>query len=175
MDIVEFLTACLNEDEWWATEASRSVFPEKYTPGGETWQWFGEHDTPMKPEPGTEEYINEAGRVSLRSVERYGGTSGGTLPHFVVPYAEEVQSTVAGYLLRMNPARTLRRVAAYRAILEVHGPMTLRGPGQFVESFRVQNCRMCSHFPARWPCVAVAALAMEFSDRPGFNPEWSQT
>lgn len=165
MDIVEFLTACLNEDEWWATEASRSVFPEKYTPGGETWQWFGEHDTPMKPEPGTEEYINEAGRVSLRSVERYGGTSGGTLPHFVVPYAEEVQSTVAGYLLRMNPARTLRRVAAYRAILtEYKRAMRKDDLGELDVSAWVGGLEF-----------ALKALASEFEDRPGFNPQWSQT
>lgn len=165
MDIVEFLTACINEDEQWATEASRKG--ETYTPGGEHWQWERtDDDTVAVPDPLTGEYIADGDQVSLRSVEQYDtGSAFGPLPHFVVGHTAEMESAVAGHLVRQDPARTLRRVAAYRAILtEYKRAIRKDDLGEPDVSAWVGGLEF-----------ALKALASEFEDRPGFNPQWRLT
>lgn len=117
--LVAFIAARLGEDAWWAREASRR--DSEYVETGAHWQWETSHgDVPLTPDPTLHEFVkgdHETHNVSLRSVEEFPTTSVGPLPQFAIGYAEEVASTVAGHIVRHDPARVLREVEYGRWLL----------------------------------------------------------
>lgn len=156
MGIVEFLEARLTEDEAVATAAT-----------GLNWRW--------KPELGDDDDSQDQGPwlVSDKSFELSGGGS----------YSENVLSTWvtgawgglsvedsdAAHMVRHDPARILREVAAKRELLELHYDGN-PGPGD------IHYCGTCHdyymHQAEDWPCETVRVLASTFSDHPDFNEEW---
>jgi hypothetical protein len=61
--------------------------------------------------------------------------------------------------------RMLRDVAAKRAILTRHAPVTEPGRGT--------RCGWCSdEFDVPWPCEDALSIAAIDSDHPDYNPEW---
>lgn len=121
--MVAFTRARLDDDEWWAREASRdgeNPVPET----GHHWQWVdSETDKVITPDPVTSAYLEDpdgaSARVSLRSVEEYPSSSiGGTLPQFAIHTAEEIPVPAAGHITRHDPARVLRDVPAKRKIID---------------------------------------------------------
>ncbi|MFD7978870.1 DUF6221 family protein [Streptomyces sp. NPDC059071] len=120
MDLVEFLTARLDEDELWATEASRRT-GEPAAVGGVHWQWEDhEADEVITPAPDRDEFVGgeDHFRVSLRSRETWPTILSRELPQFAIPTTEEVPSAVGGHIIRHDPARVLAEVAAKRRIVD---------------------------------------------------------
>jgi hypothetical protein len=70
------------------------------------------------------------------------------------------------HIAEHDPARVLRQVAAFRAILDEHPPLSNGA------------CDRCdegafSYERKIWPCPTVRALASVYSRRPGYQPEWA--
>ncbi|MFF0009561.1 DUF6221 family protein [Streptomyces tibetensis] len=117
--LADFNDARLDEDELWATEASRRD-SEQAPDGGVHWHWVANsNDQEITPDPSRESYVGEDAEeaVSLRSRETWPTTSGvGDLPQFAL-YADEVPSAVGGHIIRHDPARVLAEVAAKRVLI----------------------------------------------------------
>lgn len=119
-DLIAKLEVAISADEQWAVAASTSW--DAITATGEHWHWECSHcDTDIEIEP-----LDEMMRcprcgsygVGLRSVEEYDSRSVGMLAHLALQGTEEVSPTVAGHIIRHDPARVLHDVAAHREILK---------------------------------------------------------
>lgn len=123
-DPVARLKAGLDADEAWALAASG---PYKYADGqppaplgGVHWRWgAGEDWEHAEPDPGAD-IIGEYGcNVQLLTVEEWPAYDGQWMMHRAYSdHIVEMDSAAAGHILRQDPARTLRRVAAMREILD---------------------------------------------------------
>lgn len=174
-DIVAFIRARLDEDEWWAREASR---PRDGAPPAEGvhWHWVdGETDEPLTMDPMLGDELNDGGRADLRSVEEFPTRSVGLLPLFPVSYAQEVSTVAAAHIARHDPARVLREVTAKRRVLAA------------VERWRDPHPGLdCTNDDDPWaPCELHAAatgrldpyvlvlLAGCWSDHPDYDQAWA--
>lgn len=173
--LVEWLHRQVDEDEWWAKDASRRDDGEG-APGGVHWQWeCNQHDQPAGMDPALDELLRcpvdeDCFSFGLRSVEDFPTGSVGPLPVFSVPYAEEQPVAPAGHIVRHDPARVLAQVAAHRAILEQYEQARARlrdapawdrwlneGAGEAV-------VEALEH--------TVRHLATMYADRDGWREEW---
>jgi hypothetical protein len=130
-DIVEFLKARLDEDEAWA-RAANQAYPyaddeDKTLPdGGVHWRWVAgmAWDT-VVPDPVTDPnglVGFDQGHVNLATVEEWPtGSFGRTMPRTYANEIVEMDSSAAGHIIRHDPARVLRDIAAKRALLEAYG------------------------------------------------------
>ncbi|HEY9408899.1 MAG TPA: DUF6221 family protein [Jiangellaceae bacterium] len=186
-ELVAFLRACLDKDEWWAREASR-LREQEGQPAGDHWQWEeGEGDQVLALDPAQSEYVGDehgSVRVSLRSRELYPTPYVGDLPNFAIGTAEEVPTTVAGHIVRHDPVRVLAEVAAKRQILDEHFGF-LHSGGDPERACRQCSDRRADHDPLShgsnddlWvrlepaPCLTVRLLALPYADQPGYREEW---
>jgi hypothetical protein len=165
MNLAEFLLARIDEDEWWAHEASRR--DETYVPDGIHWQWvFPDDDSVADLDPARDPYVggnsDHGYTVSLCSVEQFPTMSVGPLPQFAISHAEEVPTVVAGHIARHDPARVLAECEAKRSVLALH-----RSGDAW--------CDYCSHSVVDDRCPTIRALAAVFRDHPDFDPAWSVT
>jgi hypothetical protein len=166
MDIVKFIRARLDDDEWWAREASRPRASAP-VPGGVHWQWVDSAgDQVLAIDPVLGELLNDGGRADLRSVEEF-PSSVGPLPLFAVSYPEEVPTVVAGHIVRHDPARVLREVAAHRLVLELHDGCGT-GVGRCDDGGHSRG--MDGEQPG---CTDQAALASIWSDHPDYDQAWA--
>ncbi len=116
-DMLEFFRARLDEENQLAREASRDG--ERSTPTGEHWHWVEpEHDQVLALDPMLDDYLNDGGNASLRSVEEYPTSSSYTLPHFVVYGTEEMRTVDAMHIARWDPARVLALTAVLRRMVD---------------------------------------------------------
>lgn len=126
--LADFNDARLDDDELWATEASRRS-GEQAPKGGVHWHWVtNSNDEEMTPDPSRESIVGEEAEeaVSLRSREKWPTASGvGDLPQFAL-YADEVPSPVGGHIIRHDPARVLAEVAAKRLLISNWRDLILR-------------------------------------------------
>lgn len=126
--LADFNDARLNDDELWATEASRRD-GERPPEHGVHWHWVANsNDMEITPDPARETIVGEEAEeaVSLRSRETWPTTSGvGDLPQFALR-ADEVPSAVGGHILRHDPARVLAEVAAKRLLIANWRELILR-------------------------------------------------
>jgi len=67
--------------------------------------------------------------------------------------------------------RMLREVAAKRAILAAHEPVTEEIPHGEDDFERAVVCLECASL-RRWPCPALRHIAAVYSDHPGYRDEW---
>lgn len=156
-EVLAFVQARLDEDEWWAREASRRD-GEGHTPTGEHWRWECEAtDQPVALDPALDEYLKgrDGASVGLRSVEEY-ESSIGLIPHLAIHAQYEIQTAVAGHILRHDPARTLRDVQARRTTL-----------------LRCQE-EMLSGMPrlVRFAQMTVWEMAQRWNDHDDFKESW---
>lgn len=121
MDIVTFLHARIDEDERIAKEACHE------SANGEHWQWENSDTDEVVDLTTSDEYLENAGQVSLRSKEEYPTKTVGPLPHFAVPSSEEQQVGPARHIARWDPARVLAEVRAKRTLLDYWTSCALRG------------------------------------------------
>lgn len=177
--LVEFIRARLDEDELWATEASRRDHTPA-PPDGVHWQWvYTDDDQVAEPTPHLHVRINERddsesghSDVSLRSREEFPTASVGPLPQFAVHSAGEVLTAVAGHVIRHAPARILRQTTAMRRTLHRHQPHAM-GDCRVCEAAH-WGTLVCNHCHGRaWPCPDVADLASIWSDHPDYQQEWA--
>lgn len=98
----------------------------------------------------------------------------------------QLRATVE-HIARQDPARTLRRVAAYRAILFEHQRVILckGGGADYHNTARV--CMSCGGSDAQYndgtpamraaahPCRTLRHMATEWSDHPDYDTAWSVT
>lgn len=168
-DLIEFLTARLDEDEQIAKEASRAD-GDSYTPTGEHWQWEDdETDEVLVLDPVLDEYVGDGMGVGLRSAEMYPSCVG-PLPHLVISGAEEVRTMVGLHVARHDPARVLREVAAKRAIVKIHRPYV---QDELDPNTKV-TCAGCdTEHPEDWPCAHLKLIASIYSDHPNYRTEWA--
>lgn len=121
MTLVEFIRARLAEDEQWAREASRRHFEGQSAPDGVHWQWeCGNNDQVLEVNPMLGEFLEcseGCASAQLRSIEVW-PSSVGSLPQMPMSGAEEVDASVAGHIVRHDPARVLAEIAAKERILE---------------------------------------------------------
>ncbi|MEU6057986.1 DUF6221 family protein [Streptomyces sp. NPDC047097] len=169
-DLVAFLRARLDEDELWATEASRydpGYFPDyPSVPGGVHWHWVAnETDQELAPNPSREVSIGYdaevEGAVSLRSRETWPSSMGRDLPQFALQ-TEEVPSAVGGHIIRHDPARALREVEAGRRLLRAHEKWC---EGR-CEAKYPEGGFDAAHF---WN---IKARAEVYADHPDYRQEW---
>lgn len=158
-DLVTWLPAQFDKDERVAREASRHELGHGWTPTGEHWQWIEPNgDQVLALDPVVDDYLNDAGRADLRSVERYSSPSSRwTLPHFVMS-TEETRTVDAMHIARHDPARVLREVEAKRLILAWCVRMD---PEPNVGGVLAGEARRIT----RW-------LALPYADRDGYREEW---
>lgn len=169
-DLIEWLTAQIAEDELWALAASAPRDEGPTHPGGVHWTWAGgDNWDPIDVDP-TRTYVGRgegSEPVSLVTVEQWPLSWGGpdnTLPVNVCE-ADEMRTGDGGHIVRHDPARVLRDVAAHRRILERHEPAYVAQPGE-----QAAPC-VCCEEPS--PCPDVRDLASIYADRPGFDPAWA--
>lgn len=173
-DLIAFIEARLAEDEQWARAASQ---PYRYAADGATapadgvhWTWVvGENWTPVTVDPMVDDTVggpeHYGCRVNLASVEEWRtdasdhGWPVRTMPRVVADEMVEVDSSAAGHIVRHDPARVLREVAAKRRLLaeaSAYSPELEHGDN------------------GEWAFdLAVRALASVWSDHPDYRPEWS--
>lgn len=167
MEIREFIEARLAEDELWAKAASAGRDPEDGTvEGGVHWTWsVGSNWDPVQPDP-LEPFMGGYGGqwsqpVILRSVEEW-GTSAGRLPLHIAE-SDELRTADGAHIVRHDPARVLREVAAKRRMAEVA-----------VAQWKAAELPPDGHRE----CAAARALAIlqflaePFADHPDFDPAW---
>jgi hypothetical protein len=133
VDLTEFLTARLDEDEAAANRGIR----------------FAEGRERDCPDAELVEMCERASRRERNYDQPWWAAT-------VMALRQQVQ------LAPHDPARVLREVAAKRAIMERHRPITRR-PG-----WR-STCRFDNH---RWPCADVLDQAAAYSDHPDYRDEW---
>lgn len=142
-DLVEFLTAQLDHDE----QVARAVDAESSSP----WRW-----------------VDPGGRLKQALVDAHGSMILPSVSGDVYPSA-----SFAEHVIRHDPARVLRQVAAYRRILIEHGSML----EQVSWTKDLPICNRCRYDQGldtfNWPCPTVRALVSIYSDRPGYDPSWT--
>ena len=121
--LVVALRRSLDEEERVALAASQSDYGS--TPMGERWRWECTNcDTPIPITAVTvlDEFMQcpecESVGVALRSVEEYPPDSAHPLSHFVISGTEEQRPVDALHIVRHDPARVLRQVAAHRKLID---------------------------------------------------------
>ncbi|MCD7440252.1 DUF6221 family protein [Streptomyces lincolnensis] len=77
---------------------------------------------------------------------------------------------VARHIAEWDPARVLREIDAKRQLLALHRPVQQRSTGS--GGGTIEDCQVCGHFPAQYPCVTLRLLALPYADRPGYREEW---
>lgn len=165
-DLVTWLRIQLDEDAWWAREASRPDWGEDvmYTEGGEHWRWADETtDEVVAIDPTAGELVADgAVRIYLGSEERYPSRALGpdvTLLHIVLGGCEEV--SVAGHIARWDPAHVLAEVGAKRRILDEFEAADAAAEFPNLDGGRAEGLGR-----------AVRLLALSYADRPGYREEW---
>lgn len=170
-ELVAFLLARLDEDELWAAEASRRDDGPVHE-GGVHWQWVEpETSVPVVPDPSRDELLMDDAdnsRFGLWSVEEFPTKYVGPLPSFAIPSAEEVPASVAGHIIRHDPARVMWEIASKRRILaevvpEIDG-MEARIDGEWGVG--------ASDPAERESVTLLRLLALSYSDHPGYRDEW---
>ena len=77
------------------------------------------------------------------------------------------------FLDRFTEDRMLAEVDAKRQLMELHRPVRKRSTGS--DGGVIEDCKMCDHFPAQYPCATMRLLALPYADRSGYRQEWAPT
>lgn len=146
VDVVEFLTARLDEDE----QAARAA-----TSG----EWAAQAQTGPGADPDDfwEVIAQQVDRNLLLRVATHGYEGGG------IERADD-----ARHIARHDPARVLADVAAKRAILALHSGVIVCDVCRDISPYLAAG----DSGGAPWPCDTILLLAQPFADHPDFDPAW---
>lgn len=187
IDLVQWLTEQIDQDEAWARAANR---PYEYADEGATapvdgvhWRWVhGDHWQTATLDPAMDEFVAEPGYSCwLATVEEW-PSRGRSMPRVYANSIVEMDVSAAGHIVRHDPSRVLRQVAAYRRTLARHQPVPLKvwskDPNMMGIQVVVVKCVNCvedlQHRRYRdWPCPELLDLSSVWADRPGFDPSWT--
>lgn len=118
-------------------------------------------------------------------VQRVDTQGAGSAYVAVGPWDGRVLPGDAAHIVRHDPARVLRDVAAGRAILDEHGTLDAQlraGPGYEPDPTTIADraclgCGLNSREDARTEdidrCPTLRALAIPWSDHPDYDPAWA--
>ena len=143
IDIVEFLTARLDEDEQIARAAAGPVPRDRWS----TLSWYnGEFEN------GETARVDVQGRAagpisSLGALERAHGE----------------------HIARHDPAHVLRAIAANRAIVALHRPKLIEGKNADGDDREELFCGSCVEL---WPCDTAKYSASVYADHPDYDERW---
>lgn len=158
-ELIDWLTACFDEDTLWATEASRRYGKESHK-GGVHWEWIEpDTDTPVEPDPSRGKHLTDDAdnfRFSLRSVEHFPTDDVGPLPSFAIPTAEEVAAAAAGHIVRHDPARVLTEITSKWHTLTICR-----------EALQAESSAF-----SRFAHQILWNMAQAYRDRPGLKTSW---
>lgn len=124
-DVIAFYRARLDEGEQWALAASK---PYRYADGnppvppqGVRWTWVvGENWEPVTPDPVLDEFVAEPGEsCNLATVEKW-PSDRWEMRNAYANCIVEMDSAAAGHIVRHDPARVLKKVAAGRALIRLY-------------------------------------------------------
>lgn len=117
--------------------------------------------------------------ASRETLHEHGGPFGreiGTLWSTPDDRDEHPNWHAARHIAANSPARRLADIALKRAILAEHQPIETIFYGTCCAgcvSWRdAPLAELGIAFPSTWPCVTVRQLGAEFSNQPGYKPEW---
>jgi hypothetical protein len=176
-DLIAFVEARLTEDELWAKAASAGRDPDNGTvEGGIHWTWAsGDQWDPVVPDP-LEPYMGGyegqwSQPVVLRSVEEWQLSWGGptnTLP-LKIAESEELRTADGAHIVRHDPARVLRDVAALRSVVEeckdtMEWSKQLRREGRPDDAYARHVGSLLG---------VLRSFAAVWSEHPDFRSEWS--
>jgi hypothetical protein len=148
-DIVEFLTARLNEDK----TAIKAMGAE----GAGRW-WVGQRfDGSLDPE----------GSTVFVDVRRSDG-----LGYIHLGAPGMLTGPTAMHIARHDPARVLAEVAAKRAILTLHSPENLEYVNTDGDDRTGTICATCDSLVGNWPCDTLKLLAAVYADHPDYKSAW---
>lgn len=161
-ELIDFLTMRLDEDAWWAREASR--YKETYVETGMHWVWETHNqDLECELDPATHEYVGEDhqyGTVALRSREEFATCySRRTISQAAIPAAEEVPVAVGGYIIRHDPATELREIAAKRQLIRMY------------QWFDKEFQDTANELAGLW--IALKLATLRYSEHPHYNKSWA--
>jgi hypothetical protein len=156
-DIVEFLTARLDEDDRVAREATaKAAGGPVYGAPDLTGKWRATNDGI---------YADTAYTSSPFAIDGYG-----FLP-----------DEIGAHIARHDPARVLAEVKAKRAIVQAHACVWLVdqwvevAPGQRRRG-ELRVCRACEPVSGfmtdQWPCLTLKLLAAPYDQHPDYKQEW---
>lgn len=158
MDLVEFLTTRLDEDE----QVARSAC--KYAEA--SWHLDEEDEATIlwwPPEPHIAEKEREKGLPVVS--DRWRGET--------IEYSGE---RIAPHIARHDPARVLAEVDAKRRMVGLHGPATLHAGGGAAYFDTTRVCRSCEpprQFPeTAYPCPTLRLLALPYAQHPDYDEAW---
>lgn len=165
MDIVEFLTARLDEDEAAAVRAARPepwVKPQPSRPDWYVQFWADE------PDRAAVIVDFESSAYPIVATLGYDGNDEAD---------EELAEGRVEHIARHDPARVLAEVKAKRALVKLHSPMVMHGDGPGAAWYDMTTvCRTCEpprQFPkTAWPCLTARLLAAVYADHPDYDPAW---
>ncbi len=175
-DLLEFIEQRLTEDELWAKAASAPKYPEdgqQTVPGGVHWTWaVGDNWDPVDPDP-LEPYMGGydgqwSQSVTLRTVEEWPSRSGSWSLPIALAESEELRTADGAHIVRHDPARVLREVAAKRTVLAMHEAMRLG-----VEAAEGTVLAGAARVRLGAYRNALQALAAVWSDHPDYRSEWA--
>lgn len=61
-------------------------------------------------------------------------------------------------------------ISIKRRIIDLHRPVRKRSTGS--ERGTVEDCQMCDHFPAQYPCATLRLLALPYANHHDYQQEW---
>lgn len=181
MELREFIEQRISEDEQWARAASA---PYEYATGatapegGVHWTWaLGENWEPTTVDPALDEWVggeaNYGCDVQLVTVEQWQMPNRST-PQYAANTIVEFRATWAGHIVRHDPARVLRDVAAKRRILEMwEDPADVAHLPDGVVDGRDPDERDEQIATASVIDVIVRDLAAVYAEHPDYRQEWS--
>ncbi|MFI8865331.1 DUF6221 family protein [Streptomyces sp. NPDC053707] len=168
-DLVTFLRARLDEDDLWATEASRTAGSDQIPDGGDHWGWTADDtDTCLTPVPSNESTLGYEVETCYATLCSYDDADSSPLSELTSPaqfilHAKKVPSAAAGHIIRHDPARVLREVEAKRRLLDVVLPDILSGDSA-IEGEWMGESDMAGDL--------ARTLALPYADHPDYRDDW---
>ncbi|MER7047743.1 DUF6221 family protein [Streptomyces jumonjinensis] len=77
---------------------------------------------------------------------------------------------VGRHVARWDPERVLAEVDAKRRMLDVHRRVHRRSTGS--AGGINEDCAICDHFPAQYPCGTLRLLALPYAAHPDYQEAW---
>lgn len=91
-------------------------------------------------------------------------------PEDIAIFGPDLSPEVRTHIARHDPARVLKEIEAKRRVVELHRPVQKRSTGS--GGGVIEDCQVCDHFPARYPCTTLRLLALPYADHPDYQEQW---
>lgn len=172
MSLIDRLRAAIDEDEAWARAACQAypyASDKTLPPEGVSWEWVeGDDWEPVMPDPAVDEFVTQAGYNCWLATKETWPTGHRPMRRTYTNTVVEMDAAAGGHIIRHDPKRVLRRVAADREILALHRADVTR----YADGRTSAHCAVCHEpevydpAPEDWPCKTLLALAKGYGIDP---------